>query len=225
MDIQHKNLPDAQLHEPKGVATAANRQVYVADGAGSGVWQKIKSENLEGVSGDGGVANKVVVSNGAGGFSLYTRDAYGVMGITNNSNNFIVSAATDSTLQSNADYVLFTGGGAPWVGESLYGVTFNVNRLTVPVDGVYDIRFWGNISTYPSNTAFVGAKFKVNNTTWSTRTVVTKSNSTGDAGNLNAFALVPLVANDYVQLFIASSAVGNLVIKNANLTVELVRAT
>lgn len=38
MTIQHSAIPDAQLHEPKGVATAASGKVYVANGAGSGSW-------------------------------------------------------------------------------------------------------------------------------------------------------------------------------------------
>lgn len=37
-DVQHKNLPDADLHEPKGVAAASAGTTYVADGAGSGSW-------------------------------------------------------------------------------------------------------------------------------------------------------------------------------------------
>lgn len=34
----HKDLTGTDLHEPKGVASATSGQVYVADGAGSGVW-------------------------------------------------------------------------------------------------------------------------------------------------------------------------------------------
>lgn len=39
MTIQHSVIPDAQLHEPKGIVSAASGKVYVANGAGSGVWQ------------------------------------------------------------------------------------------------------------------------------------------------------------------------------------------
>lgn len=35
----HATLPDSQLHEPKGVASATAGKVYVADGSGSGTWQ------------------------------------------------------------------------------------------------------------------------------------------------------------------------------------------
>lgn len=34
----HSTLTGADLHEPKGVATATSGQAYIADGAGSGAW-------------------------------------------------------------------------------------------------------------------------------------------------------------------------------------------
>jgi hypothetical protein len=37
--VQHSALTDPNLHEPKGVSTAAAGKVYVANGSGSGVWQ------------------------------------------------------------------------------------------------------------------------------------------------------------------------------------------
>ena len=224
-NVEHKNLPESQLHEPKGVSTAANREVYVANGTGSGAWQKIKSENLQGLTGDGGLSGRIPVSDGAGGFTLATKNAYGGMGITSNSNNFAVTAGADATLQTVGDYVLFAGAGAPWVAENLFGVTFSTDRLIAPVAGVYEIKFWGNVTGYPSTSALVGSRFKINNSTWSTRTAVCKSNAAGDVGVLSSFGLVTLAANDYVQLFVASSATGNLVLKNANFTLELKRAT
>jgi hypothetical protein len=38
MAIQHKNITEADLHEPKGVSTASVGKVYISDGAGSGSW-------------------------------------------------------------------------------------------------------------------------------------------------------------------------------------------
>jgi hypothetical protein len=38
MTIEHKDIPEAGLHEPKGASLATSGQVYVADGAGSGEW-------------------------------------------------------------------------------------------------------------------------------------------------------------------------------------------
>lgn len=39
--IQHSALTTTDLHEPKGITTATNNQVYVADGASSGSWTNI----------------------------------------------------------------------------------------------------------------------------------------------------------------------------------------
>ncbi len=39
----HKDLTGAELHEPKGAASAASGTVYVANGSGSGSWTSIYS--------------------------------------------------------------------------------------------------------------------------------------------------------------------------------------
>jgi hypothetical protein len=40
MTIQHRLIPNSELHEPKDVATALAKSVYVATGTGTGVWTK-----------------------------------------------------------------------------------------------------------------------------------------------------------------------------------------
>lgn len=47
MTIQHRLLTGADLHEPKGAASAAAGNVYVADGAGSGAWDKLTVANVD----------------------------------------------------------------------------------------------------------------------------------------------------------------------------------
>lgn len=225
MSIQHELLPDGKLHEPKGIVAASANTAYVANGAGTGTWQKIGSDAIKGLSGDGGVVGKRIISDGTNGFSMVTDSAYGVMGISNNGNNFAVTAAVDPTLVSTADYVLFTGTGAPWIFETANAVTFDTNRLIAPVAGVYNFKAWGNVSSYPSNTALVGFRFKINNTTFSPRTALIKSTAAGDYGNVSAFGMITLAANDYVQLFVASSATGNLIVQSFNCTLELRKAS
>lgn len=46
-DIEHSELPDNLLHEPKGASTAAAGTVYVADGAGSGSFKKLPTTSLD----------------------------------------------------------------------------------------------------------------------------------------------------------------------------------
>jgi hypothetical protein len=43
----HKNITGADLHEPKGAGAASASTVYVADGAGSGTWQKISTSEID----------------------------------------------------------------------------------------------------------------------------------------------------------------------------------
>lgn len=43
----HKDLTGADLHEPKGAASAASNTVYVSNGAGSGTWQKLTTSSLD----------------------------------------------------------------------------------------------------------------------------------------------------------------------------------
>ena len=55
-NISHSTLTDPYLHEPKGVAAAADGAVYVADGAGSGNWTQASTgflnytDNVTGVT-------------------------------------------------------------------------------------------------------------------------------------------------------------------------------
>lgn len=47
--VQHANLPDEQLHEPKGAVTALEGTVYVADGEASGSFRKLPVTSLDAV--------------------------------------------------------------------------------------------------------------------------------------------------------------------------------
>ena len=44
----HSSLTGSDLHEPKGISSASADTVYVADGAGSGTWEKITNDSLAG---------------------------------------------------------------------------------------------------------------------------------------------------------------------------------
>lgn len=224
MTIAHKDITDPNIHEPKGASAALVDTVYVSNGSGSGSWSKVGAGSLQGITSDGGLSGLQLLSDGSDGFVMRRESAYGTMAITNNANNFAVTAAVDPTLQTTTDYVLLTGVGAAWASENLFGVTFNTDRLIAPVTGMYKLDMWANISSYPAS-AFVGARLKVNNTTFSTRFIMSKANAGNDYGQLNGFEMLSLTANDYVQLFVASSVTGNVVFRNVNCLLTLVRAT
>lgn len=74
-NVALSSVTDPNLPEPKNISTALQGQVYVADGAGSGVWA------------DSSIST------------------YGAMTITNNATATVVPAAVDGTLATNTDYV------------------------------------------------------------------------------------------------------------------------
>jgi hypothetical protein len=50
MTIEHKDITDNYIHEPKGVAAAAANKAYISDGLGSGSWQKIGVSQIDATS-------------------------------------------------------------------------------------------------------------------------------------------------------------------------------
>jgi hypothetical protein len=46
-NIQHSAITDPNIHEPKGITTASNRQVYKAHGSGSGGWARLTEADLD----------------------------------------------------------------------------------------------------------------------------------------------------------------------------------
>ena len=47
MPTQHSAITDPNIHEPKGISTASNRQVYKANGSGSGTWTKLSELDFD----------------------------------------------------------------------------------------------------------------------------------------------------------------------------------
>lgn len=225
MAVQHKNLPDNQLHEPKGAVTASNGTMYIANGTGSGVWSKLALSNFTGIAGDGGSNNYRLMTNGSGGIRFQLDSAYGAMSVSANNAAIALSAATDSTLNTNTDYVLLDGAGVPWVGENLSSIVFSTGGLTVPVAGVYSLQAWLNITQFPTDTSTVAFKLRINGNPYTARKVSAKSLVAGSMGNVGVTELLTLSTGDIVQVYVASSASGNLIIGSGSVSLNLIKAS
>lgn len=199
--------------------------MYVANGSGSGTWRKVKASEIEGINSDGGIANQPVVSDGSGGLKFLNDHAHGSQVITNNSTAFAITAVADTTFNTPSQYSLMTGTGFPWTSENLHDMTFDTNKLTVSIKGIYMINLWANIIQYPSSTAKVSIRYLVNGTTYSSRKPTVKSGGAGAVDQLNGFGLISLNANDFIQLVVASDATGNLIFGDINSTLQLIRVT
>jgi hypothetical protein len=82
---EHNTITDPNIHEPKGVSAASVGQVYSADGAGSGSWEKIYLQGFEDYNDSGTTQNLTsgawvdIENDGAGG---NTTTAYKLPGFT-----------------------------------------------------------------------------------------------------------------------------------------------
>lgn len=168
-------------------------------------------------------AGRVYVSDGAGSGSwerVAYDYAYGAMTITNNATNLSLTAGN---LSDNNDYTLFSGAPAPFVGEHTEGIIFSVDRLTVPYTGIYEIFTYANISAFPNATAKVGLKYRVNGSTFSARSPIIKSAVSNDESQIFGTGLISLNANDFIQLMFASDTSGNLLVRDMNTFLKLVK--
>lgn len=147
------------------------------------------------------------------------------MNITNNSTVFPVTAVADTALGTVSQYTPLQGTGAGWGSSISYEVSYSLtpNRLIVQRAGLYKITGWVNISTFPGANALIGINYLLNNTTHGTRPAVAKGAATDDRANLFFTEYVSLAASTYVQMSLASSQTGDLVIKNASLDLQLIR--
>lgn len=194
MSVQHKDIPNAQLHEPKGINSALADTLYVADGLGSGAWR--------------------------------TLGAYGSQVITNNTANLALTAVADTTFNTTSQYTLLTGTGAPWTAENLFGMSFTTDRLTVAVKGVYLINLWMQVKSFPSNSAKLAIRYRVNGTgAFSPRKPTAHADGAGDSDIAAGFGILSLNAGDYIQLYVASDTTGNYVLHDVNSMLQLLRQT
>ena len=128
---EHVNLTDPNLHEPKGAAAASEDEVFVADGNGSGAFQKIQDTSLEGISANGN-AGEQLVSDGAGGFEfIIPTDAYyGEAYISENATPTVIG--TGNTFQKVGTTLTWTEGHAD-------NVVWATDHWVIQADGDYKV--------------------------------------------------------------------------------------
>ena len=216
-NIQHRDIPEAQLHELKGASTSTAGQIPVSTG-GATTWGDMADIATTGAS-----AGETFVANGAGGGTWKLEQTYGEMEIIQNTTGQALTAAADSTLYTNSDYVLMT----QWVAGETGGVTYAANGLTVPTTGEYTLSTWFN-QTSSINNVLVGVKFAVNGVIPTAGTVPTlrrKFGTGADVGSLSGSKLVSLTAGDTVTLYIACDNSATITTSDAVVDLSLVKAS
>lgn len=95
--MEHKDIPDNELHEPKGAVNALQGTFYKSNGQGSGSWGKLTDANVEGL-GANTEEGRLITAGGGGTFS--SREA------VFSSNEVTHEGALLSTVLSNFNIVI-----------------------------------------------------------------------------------------------------------------------
>jgi hypothetical protein len=224
MSIEHKDMPDTQRHEPKGISTAIADSAYFSNGSQTGAWRKIGIENFKGLTSDvGSIAGRYVVTDGTGNWTWKSHAAYVQGGFTANSTPFTVVASSDGTLQSSSAYVPLSGTGAPWVNGLSYINTQSSEKFYVLYPGVYSFDFDVNVLSLPGSTSKIGFRIKINGTTFAPQSVITRLPTASLPGAVHGKSLITLNTGEYVQLCVACSDTGNIVLSDITASLEMRR--
>lgn len=133
--VQHSALTDPNLHEPKGVSTAAANQVYVANGSGSGTWKDLSPVSLAGLA-TNGTSGTLLSVDGAGNF-VFVAGPHGQCDFYDSTLAAPYALAGTTSFQKLAPNT--TGGGVPalmtegtnarltYTGSTTVRVTFTYN--------------------------------------------------------------------------------------------------
>lgn len=120
--IEHKDIPDGNIHEPKGITTAVVDTVYVASGSGTGIWKKVPTSALAGTGGAGSV-NQVLAVDGLNNQKLVYPVASGASVFANNASPKVVTYPSAYTLFNPVTNT--PGSPKEFVGNALGRITYN----------------------------------------------------------------------------------------------------
>lgn len=193
--IQHSAIPDNQRHEPRGISTATNKQVYVANGSASGAWSKIDPQSLAGISTNGS-AGQFIAVDGTGNFVLATAPSGSV---------YFYNISTPYTLTYPSTFTK----AAPTTTASGTSVliTEGTNaRLTYTgtAAAVLDVVFTLSLDQATGSSRDVEAAiYKNGSLVNGSNAIITVSS--GDKHSITCHADVPVVTNDYVEVYVKNA--------------------
>ncbi len=189
--ISHKNIPSAQAHEPKGVESAVNKSLYVANGSGSGTWSKIGPQSLSNIS-TNGVAGQFVAVDGAGNFVLASAPSGSI---------YFYNVSTPYTLTYPSVFTkaapTTTGSGSPTlITEGTNARLTYTGASTTSLDVAYIISF---DQASGANRDVQAAIYKNGTVVPGSQAIVTASS--GQKHQLICHADVSVSLNDYIEIY------------------------
>lgn len=139
--MEHKDIPNDGLHEPKDIVFAAPGTVYVADGNGSGTWTNPPMQGAPGAQ-----AGQVPVASGSGGVNwAFLPTGWGLYDDT--ASPFVVNTSP-TPLSIDGDGPLSEYGYLPATGD-----LWEQDRILFSQGGVYGIELVFDISSLSGATS------------------------------------------------------------------------
>jgi hypothetical protein len=208
-NVEHKDIPDSGLHEPKGAASATVGTVYTSDGLGSGTHQ------LPEIEGQASASAGKVPYKAAGGnvvWDLPRSDNHARMSVINNMTT-ISKTAGSADLHLEADYTkvsLFVDGPLGGVDLTLSGdSTFIINT-----DGTYVLALWASVSSDTVST-LIALTPRINGVSDAPNSPVAKQliKDVGGITTVSGFGFNTFSAGDVIDLGLAAN-------KNSNINIH-----
>lgn len=191
-NVSHASIADPNIHEPKGVATAAANKAYVANGSGSGAWGYPLPKGI-----DSAAAGQVFVANGTGGGTWQantpTTPDYGEYYVQNNA--VVTTIATINT------FVKLTSG---VTAGQLDGITLVSNDLVVAVSAKYLLEAVVTLFGVAATTIVWELDFLVNGTALGRKQAVTTTGTERVTVDLKAITAT-LAVSDKLSVAVANT--------------------
>ena len=192
MTIQHKNIAEADLHEPKGVSTAPANKVYVSNGSGSGSWQALP----------GKLYAEIYIDAGTSAQALAAASAYSLLNPT-----YVVGPDTFSEWTENIKSGLTT---VPDNGE-----------IVLSSAGVYLIEFWAVFDTAAiAAGSTYNFKFAINGSPISRLVSIKKTTAGAERKHVSTQVLLTATASDILSMYVGgdgTSSATNITVLEAGL--------
>jgi len=201
----HKDVAESNMHEPKGMTTLT---------AGAGDIGKVTVSKGDGTT-EARKLSRTEMSD--------TFEHYGQLTVSNNATVISMTAAVDSTLATNTDYIKVTGIYDAIPHGEQNGITQQADTLTIAQTGVYHIAVWTDVASSLNSTT-VAFKFAVNTVIALVRRPKNFVRNAGEFHNLSAHGIVMLTAGDIVDLRIASDLTADITLEDLVFTIDLLRA-
>ncbi len=208
-NVAHSTLTGANLHEPKGVASATAGTIYVADGAGSGSWVDAPITSLQG--GTTGTSGMNVYSDGAGGIKVADTPHGSCTFVNTTTPN---STTTPTTFTKVAPTTVASGHGVEVTEATTARLTYS--GLDSEHFGASASISFGHTASAARDISFALAK---------NGTVVASSEAFATCTNgikqsVSIYTDVDLTTNDYVEVFTKIAGTGDVQVYCYNFVLE-----